>query len=249
MVYYISMTEGIDNTIFEAVRAGVVDCLGGDDSGHGMDHVDRVEAMSIRFCEHYLGVVDAKIVRLAALLHDVDDYKLVGLKKGTTGQLENAVAIMNAAGIDGKTQVSVRKIIVSIGYKKALQGIRPESIEGKIVSDADMCDASGVAGAIRALQYAVGSKGSGVVFDPSVWPDLAIGADKYNADGNTHEGDSFLNYFFEKLFRLKDMMLTVPGAQEATVRDEIMIDILRHYFREQNVPEWSEFLEDYLANR
>lgn len=81
----------------------MVDCLGGDGSGHGMDHIDRVEAMSMRFCEHYSGVADAKIVRLVALLHDVDDYKLIGLDKAKAGQLGNATAVMDLAGIDSKT--------------------------------------------------------------------------------------------------------------------------------------------------
>jgi len=183
------------------------------------------------------------------LLHDVDDYKLVGLKKGRSGLCENAMSIMNAAGVHAHMQRMVRDIIVTIGYGKALRNTRPSSLEGKIVSDADMCDAIGVTGVVRALQYAVGSKGSGVVFDPGVWPDVHIGADKYNADGNTHDGDSFINYFFEKMFRLKDMMLTDPGKEEALVRDKAMIELLRHYFREQNVPEWSAFLEEYLAHR
>ena len=29
-------------------------------------------------------------------------------------------------------------------------------------------------------------------------------------------------------------------------RQQIMVDFLRHYFREKNAPEWSEFLEKYL---
>lgn len=241
------MTKAKSRYDFDAVRAGVVVCLGGDDSGHGMDHIDRVEAMTMRFCEHFKGVVDADIARLAALLHDVDDYKLVGRHKAD--QLENATTIMERADVDSSAQQTVKDIIVKVGYSKALAGVRPETLEGKIVSDADMCDASGVTGVVRALQYAVSSKGSGVVFDSSVWPDVAIGADKYNADGNTHEGDSFINYFFEKMFRLKDMMLTEPGVQEAMVRDAIMVDILRHYFIEQNTPQWSAFLQEYLKSR
>lgn len=243
------MTGDIHKDVFDTVRAGVVDCLGGDDSGHGMDHIDRVEAMTVRFSEHYSGVIDADIAQLAALLHDVDDYKLVGLQKGQNGEHENAVAIMQAAGIEQGAQVVIRGIIASIGYSKALRGVRPQAIEGKIVSDADMCDAIGVTGAMRALQYAVGGKGNGVVFDPQVWPDVDIGADRYNANGNTHDGDSFVNHFFEKMFKLRGMMLTIPGAQEAAVRDEAMIELLRHYFREQNVPEWSEFLEKYINSR
>ena len=41
-------------------------------------------------------------------------------------------------------------------------------------------------------------------------------------------------------------MLTEPGKTEAESRQQIMVDFLRHYFREKNAPEWSEFLEKYL---
>jgi hypothetical protein cdiviTM7_00195 len=52
--------------------------------------------------------------------------------------------------------------------------------------------------------------------------------------------------FFEKLLKLKDLMLAEPGRIETEKRRYIMVDFLRHYFREKNVPEWSEFLEEYL---
>ena len=41
-------------------------------------------------------------------------------------------------------------------------------------------------------------------------------------------------------------MLTEPGRIEARKRQHIMVDFLRAYFCEKNVPEWSEFLEKYL---
>lgn len=41
-------------------------------------------------------------------------------------------------------------------------------------------------------------------------------------------------------------MLAEPGRIETEKRRYIMVDFLRHYFREKNVPEWSEFLEEYL---
>lgn len=233
--------------IFEAVRAGVVDCLGGDDSGHGMDHIDRVEAMTMRFCEHYEGGVDTKVARLAALLHDVDDYKLVGPEKAA--ELANATAIMSMSGIDEATIERVKDIIKTMGYKNALHGIRPSTIEGMLVSDADMCDGMGVSGAFRSVIYAVSSKGSGVVFDKDMWPLENMTASQYNANGTTHDTDSAINYFFEKLLKLKGMMITDMGKREAEERDSFMIELLRHYFKEQNTPEWSDFLENYLSSR
>jgi len=107
-----------------------------------------------------------------------------------------------------------------------------------------MCDAIGVVGIERALVYACHHGGR--IFDPAVWPNVNLAAYEYNADGNTHDTDGFINHFFEKLLKLKGLMLTEPGRIEAKNRQQIMVDFLRHYFREKNVPEWSEFLEEYL---
>lgn len=237
----------ITEDIFTAVKTGVAEYLGGDDSGHGMDHIDRVEAMTVRFCGYYQGEVDCGIARLAALLHDVDDYKLVG--RENAGKLFNATAIMTTANIEKGVQRQVIEIVANMGYSKSLRGIRPTSIEGMIVSDADMCDAIGASGVVRALEYAVSDKGSGVVFDQSVMPNLTMAAHEYNAKGTSHDGDSFINHFFEKMLKIRDIMLTVPGGEEAAERDVVMVQFLRAFFREQNAPEWIRLLDDYLSQR
>ena len=117
-------------------------------------------------------------------------------------------------------------------------------LAGQIVSDADMCDAIGAVGIERALVYACHHGGR--IFDPAIWPNVNLAAHEYNADGNTHDTDGFINHFFEKLLKLKDLMLTEPGRIEVENRQQIMVDFLHHYFREKNAPEWSEFLEEYL---
>ena len=134
--------------------------------------------------------------------------------------------------------------IAAIGYSKRLNGKQPQRLAGQLVSDADMCDAIGAVGIERALVYACHHGGR--IFDPAVWPNVNLAAHEYNADGNTHDTDGFINHFFEKLLKLKDLMLTKPGRIEAENRQQIMVDFLRHYFHEKNAPEWSEFLEEYL---
>ena len=172
---------------------------------------------------------EALEARLAALLHDTDDYKLVG--RENAHKLMNATEIMRQARVDDVAQTSVRGVIQRIGYSKALRGVRPDTLPGKIVSDADMCDAMGASGIIRALTYAASSKGSGIVFDPRVWPIDTITAEQYNGGGTTHATDSFINHFFEKLLRLEGMMMTGAGKIEAASRDELMVRFLRQYFK------------------
>ncbi len=241
------MSELLDRNVELQVWNGVEKILGNDDSGHGLSHVKRVQTMSLWFASDVDEPVSLAVVSLAALLHDVDDYKIVGRKQSK--KLSNAIEIMNNIGIDESTQRTVREIIASMGYGRALRGIRPTTLEGRIVSDADMCDAIGAGGIIRCLQYAVSSKGSGVVFNQNAWPIIDITADQYNKFGTTGHNDSFINHFFEKLLRLKDMMMTKPGYQEAVTRDKQMVAFLSGFFREENAPEWSGLLEKYLNQR
>jgi uncharacterized protein len=93
---------------------------------------------------------------------------------------------------------------VAIGYSKRLGGKQPQRLAGQLVSDADMCDAIGAVGIERALVYAC--RHGGRIFDPAVWPNVNLAAHEYNADGNTHDTDGFINHFFEKLLKLKGLM-------------------------------------------
>lgn len=230
----------------QRIRDDVSDLLHHDDSGHDIAHIDRVVGLVKSFCSH-LPEANCALAEAIALLHDVDDYKLVGREKADL--LENASRIMDDAELPSTLQQQIKESISSMGYSKSLKGVRPSMLEGQIVSDADMCEAIGANGVVRCLQYAVSPKGSGVVFDPTTWPDVEMTAEKYNRHGTTHDNDSFVNYFFEKLLKLKNMMLTAPGRREAETRDDMMVSFLRQYFREQQEPEWSEFLEKYLVTR
>ena len=224
------------------VKLLVRELLGSDTSGHADDHVERVALLAERFTSECSELVDLQEVLLTAWLHDVDDYKLVG--KEQAEKLKNAKRIMAQAGVAGGLQKAVLENIAAIGYSKRLNGRQPQRLAGQLVSDADMCDAIGAVGIERALVYACHHGGR--IFDPKVWPNVDLAAHEYNVDGNTHDTDGFINHFFEKLLKLKGLMLTEPGRIEAKNRQQIMVDFLRHYFREKNAPEWSEFLEEYL---
>ena len=226
------------------VKLLVRELLGGDASGHADDHVERVALLAERFASECREPVDMQEVLLTAWLHDVDDYKLVG--KAQAEKLTNAVNIMAQAEVADDLSRAVLENIAAIGYSKRLNGKQPQRLAGQLVSDADMCDAIGAVGIERALVYACHHGGR--IFDPAVWPNVDLAAHEYDVSGNTHDTDGFINHFFEKLLKLKGLMLTEPGRIEARKRQYVMVDFLRAYFREKNVPEWSEFLEGYLLD-
>ena len=209
-----------------------------DKTGHGIDHIDRVLNLSSLFAKQLNANHD--IVCIIALLHDVDDYKLVGLEKAS--QYENSIRIMNQAGIPNKMQQDVIHNIKRLGYSRYLEGIRPTSIEGKIVSDADMCDAIGANGLLRVYTYGQ-SKGQ-PFFNRDIFPSFIKDALTYRKTGS----DFTIHHFFDKLLKLKSLMMTNPGKKEAEQRHQYMVDFLNQFFKEENAPQWQVYLKKFLKN-
>lgn len=222
--------------MIEKVKKQVYELLNKDNSGHGNDHIDRVLDLSLKFAQKE--TVNTDVVELIALLHDVDDYKLFGEENAEN--LTNAKSIMNKANVPNDIQNQVLASLKCIGYSKLLKGFRPTTIEGKIVSDADMCDALGVNGVLRVYKYSM--KNGKPFFDKNVFPIEDMTADKYTRKC----ADSSVCHIFEKILKLKDLMMTESGKQEAQERHQIIVDILYHLFEEENTPEWTEYLNEYL---
>ena len=227
--------------IIENVLSEVRHLLNGDKSGHGADHVERVYALAVKLSENEN--VNKEVVALAALLHDVDDYKLFGEENAKN--LTNAKKIMQQNEVDVQTSAQVCDIIANMGYSKCLQGIRPKTKEGMLVSDADMLEAMGAMGTVRCLAYALDKCHSGTdqIFDKTIWPQVNLSAAEYKKPNR--KSDNFINHFFEKMLKLKDLMLTNAGKKEAQIRHQFMLDFLYEFFRENDCPEWIAYLQNY----
>lgn len=222
--------------MIEEVRKQVYNLLNNDDSGHSMDHIDRVLNLSLKFAEREKANSD--VVTLIALLHDVDDYKLFGEQNAEN--LTNAKNIMNNSNISAEIQEQVLSSLKCIGYSKLLKGFRPTTIEGKVVSDADMCDALGVNGILRVYKYSL--KNEKPFFDRDIFPIENMTADKYTRKC----ADSSVCHIFEKILRLKNLMMTESGKEVAKERHEIVVAILYHLFKEENAPAWKEYLDNFI---
>lgn len=228
----------------ENIKEYVFKLLETENSGHGTSHIKRVYNLSINFAKKENA--NLEIVGLAALLHDIDDYKLVG--KEISDKLINTREILNKFSIEADIQKQVIEIIKTMGYSKLLQGIRPKTLEGMIVSDADMCDGIGANGIIRSIVYSLSNKGSGIVFDSTTFPRPNITIEEYNNMGSTYKGDNAINHCFDKQLKLKGYMMTNSGKEEAIDRHNFMVEFLRHFFSEEDLPEWSSYLENYLKS-
>lgn len=204
--------------------------------GHGFDHVERVRKIALQITEQEGG--DRQIIEIAVLLHDVDDYKLFGQQ--AAADLMNAKRILKRAKIDKSTSQAVLEIIRSMGYSNYLKGIRPQTLEGQIVSDADMCDAIGTQGILRTHAFTL-LQGH-AFFNPAIAPrrhDLS--PEQYQA-GAEHA----VQHFFDKLLLIPNLMLTPTGQQIAQKRRQIMIDFLTNLFKETNSEIWQKHLQEFL---
>lgn len=223
-----------------AIHQDVKELLGNGKSGHGMDHVDRVLKLAMTFAENERA--DKEIVILATLLHDVDDYKIFGEEHAE--KLLNANAILDKHGVADETKNNVLSIIRSMGYGKYIDGIRPGTIEGMIVSDADMCDAIGSIGILRTHAYAL-SKGN-VFFDKDVQSETElVEATVYKTERKSHS----VQHFFDKLLRIPAILMTDSGRREGEKRKMIMVSFLRELFQEEDSQEWQKYLNAFEGKR
>ena len=199
--------------------------LAGDSSGHDWWHVDRVRrvALEIARCEG----ADLKVVELAALLHDIADWKFhggddsIGPRTARRWLESNKVA---PAIVD-----HVGDIIATVSFKGAEVDTTMSTLEGRCVQDADRLDAMGAIGVARA--FAFGGRFGRPLYDPEVVPERHRSFDEYkNSRGGT------LQHFDEKLLLLKDRMQTATGRQLAIPRHAFL-----EQFRQQFLDEWNAF--------
>lgn len=227
--------------MLENIKNEVRVLLSGNGDGHGFDHIQRVYDLAVKFAREENA--DETVTALAALLHDADDYKLFGQENAD--KLFNARKIMQKNGVHEETASRVCDIIANMGYSKALKGIRPNTLEGQIVSDADMLDAVGAMGLVRNLAYAL-ERCHGCadnIFDKGTYPGLNLTSEQYKTPNR--KSDNFINHFFEKLLKLQGMMFTGAAKKEAARRHEFMVVFLREFFVENDCPEWLAYLADY----
>ena len=120
----------------------------GNADGHGFDHSLRVwrNAMMIAESED----CDPRIVSLAALLHDADDYKLFATENNA-----NARQFLDVHGVAREEADRICAAINAVSFSKN-RGKRPETAEGRVVQDADRLDALGAVGIARTFAFGGG---------------------------------------------------------------------------------------------
>ena len=160
-----------------------------DFGGHGADHSLRVyrNAMAIADKEPSC---DRTVVMLAALLHDADDHKLFRTENNA-----NARRFLEENGMGKEKADEICRAINSVSFSQ--NGAKaPDTLEERIVQDADRLDAIGAVGIARTFAYG-GEHGRPL--------------------------EDSLKHFHEKLLLLKDLMNTDEAKKEAEERHEFLL--------------------------
>ncbi len=195
--------------------------LSGDSSGHDWWHIHRVWRMAVRLGE--AEGADLFVVQLAALLHDIADWKFHD--GDLTAGPQAARAWLESQQVDPTATDHVCEIIGQLSYKGAGVATDMPTLEGRVVQDADRLDAIGAIGIARAFAY--GGHDGRRLYDPDDPPELHASAQAYrNSRGAT------LNHFHEKLLLLRDRMQTTTGQQLAAQRHVYMEQYLAEFHAE-----------------
>ncbi len=184
------------------------------DPVHGFDHILRVYRTAERLAR--MEGADVEVVRAAALLHDAEGSGVAG---GEAGRIAHQHASAGFAGqvLQGEGWPSER--IAAVQHCIRAHRFRddselPQSLEARVLFDADKLDAIGAIGVARAVAYAA-LHGMPAYLAPS---------EQFLRTGELASGEmhsAYHEYLF-KLRKLKERMLTSAGRAIAAERHELM---------------------------
>jgi uncharacterized protein len=212
------MTE---REVIEKTSLFVKKTLKNTESGHDWFHIDRVRKLALKIGE--IEKCNLFVVELAALLHDIADYKFHDGDEEAGP--EKASSFLGNLIVDEEMIRHVSEIIRHISFKGGNNISSINTIEFKVVQDADRLDAIGAIGIARTFNY--GGFKNRSIYNPEISPVVNQSKESYmNGDAPT------INHFYEKLLLLKDRMNTKTAKKIAENRHVFMEKFLDEFFGE-----------------
>ena len=192
--------------VIENAREFARNIFAADSSGHDFAHTLRVYSMAEKIA--IAEGAEAQVVKLAALLHDVDDHKL---SPNTADTQSRAAGFLQQQGVATDTAEKILRIISQVSFSR--NTLPPDTLEGKCVQDADRLDALGAIGIART--FAFGGAHGRTIYAPED-PTCSIA------------------HFYDKLLLLKDRMNTDAGKSMALQRHQFLKNFLDTFLEEWN---------------
>ena len=194
----------MERTTYRKLEEYMLSCM--EDSAHDREHVYRVLYSALAIAEQE-PTADTDVLVCACLLHDIGrpeqfaDPTVCHARIG--GEKAYRFLVKN-----GFSETFARHVQACITTHRFRREMPPESIEAKILFDADKLDVTGALGVARTLFY------QGEVGDPL----YTLRADGGISDGTDDTQPSFFREYKFKLEGLYDRFYTQKGAQLAKER-------------------------------
>ncbi|SES79454.1 uncharacterized protein SAMN05216389_102203 [Oceanobacillus limi] len=187
----------------EKIKIYVHELFSNDATGHDYFHMKRVARLAREIAEKE--EADEFISEAAAWLHDVGDKKLFLNREKALDDMNQFLLEVSLT----KEQVKmINRAIEDVSYSK---GKIPQTIEGKIVQDADRIDAIGAIGIARTFAYG-GANGQLIYHDDE-----------------TERSATSIQHFYDKLLKLCDLMHTTTAKNIAEQRHLFMKKYLNQF--------------------
>ena len=232
------------NTLLDSAVFFVKGQMKNNDPSHDWHHVERVWKNAVYICgqEKLLNphaVFDQEIVELAALFHDLVDYKYdYGENKDlSTLATEKLEPFFSKHSYPDEKRKQIIFIILNVSWRKELENkdvTNGVPVELKIIRDSDRLESIGAIGVARCFSYA-GTKNQ-PLYVANTQPVLNMTAEQYNKQTLENNAIAF-NFFYEKLVLIRDKMQTVTGRKLAEQRHEFMLAFLQQFKRELTLNE------------
>jgi len=183
--------------------------VGADDGAHDVAHLLRVwkNACAIRDGEGG----DSELLAAAVLLHDAVTVEKNSPQRAQASRLAADAARPRLAA-EGWPDARIEAVAHAIAAHSFSAGIPPQTLEARILQDADRLDAIGAVGVARCF-YVAGRLGGGL-YDP------------FDPEGKARPLDDrrfALDHFQTKLMRLASGFQTATGAALARERHERLL--------------------------
>lgn len=178
------------------------------DAAHDISHVQRVVKTAKKLAMEE--GADLSIVLPAAYLHDCFTYPKdhPNRKQSSIIAAKKAVAFLESIDYPQQYHDAIAHAIEAHSFSA---NIRPNTLEAKVVQDADRLDALGAIGITRCIQ--VSSE-----FDAQLYDDKDIFAQQRELDDKQFT----LDHFQTKLFKIAETMNTESARREAQKRKAFM---------------------------
>ncbi|UCD41688.1 MAG: HD domain-containing protein [Chloroflexota bacterium] len=186
------------------------------DPVHGFDHILRVYRMAEKIA--IAEGADLEIVRAAALLHDAQGSQTEGGEKGRHdhhhASSEFAEQVLHAEGWSSERIEAVQHCIRAHRFRDNTES--PQTLEAKIIFDADKLDVIGAIGVARTIAF-------DVVVNQPIYTEPST---QFIETGEKEPGEphsSYHEYLF-KLSKIKDRLFTGTARNLAEDRHRFMAE-------------------------